>query len=147
MLTARDSVMDRVMGLDNGAEDYIAKPFAIEELFARMRVIFRRNEKNAKQIAKHLEFKNLEVDTISRTVRNGEEVVELTKREYELLLLFLQNANRVLTREIILEKIWGYNFYGETNVVDVYVRYLRSKINHGDKNYIETIRGVGYVMR
>ncbi|RLQ91088.1 response regulator transcription factor [Falsibacillus albus] len=147
MLTARDSVMDRVMGLDNGAEDYISKPFSIEELFARMRVIFRRQEKNDKKLAQKLSFKGIEVDTISRSVKKGNEIVELTKREYELLLYFLQNINRVLSRDLIMEKIWGYDYYGETNVVDVYVRYLRSKINPENENYIETIRGVGYVMR
>ena len=96
MLTARDSVMDRVMGLDTGADDYMSKPFSIEELLARMRVIFRRNERYQENIAKHLIFKEIEIDTISRSVKCGNEEVTLTKREYELLLLFLQNINRVL---------------------------------------------------
>ncbi|WP_336883629.1 response regulator transcription factor [Priestia koreensis] len=147
MLTARDSVMDRVMGLDNGAEDYIPKPFSIEELFARMRVVFRRKEKNENQFDHKLSFKDIELDTISRTVKKSKKDIELTKREYDLLLFFLQNINRVLTREIIMDRIWGYDYYGETNVVDVYVRHLRSKINLESENYIDTIRGVGYVMR
>ena len=134
MLTARDSVMDRVMGLDGGADDYMSKPFSIEELLARMRVIFRRNERHEENIVKHLIFKEIEVDTISRTVKKGEEEIPLTKREYELLLMFLQNVNRVLSRELILEKIWGYETEVETNVVDVYVRYLRNKINKENDN-------------
>lgn len=147
MLTARDSVMDRVMGLDTGADDYMSKPFSIEELLARMRVIFRRNERYQENIAKHLIFKEIEIDTISRSVKCENEEVTLTKREYELLLLFLQNINRVLPRELILEKIWGYETEVETNIVDVYVRYLRSKLNNGDVNYIHSVRGVGYVMK
>jgi len=147
MLTARDSVMDRVMGLDNGAEDYIPKPFSIEELFARMRVVFRRKEKTENQLDHKLSFKDIELDTISRTVKKSAKDIELTKREYDLLLFFLQNINRVLTREIIMDRIWGYDYYGETNVVDVYVRHLRSEINLESENYIDTIRGVGYVMR
>jgi DNA-binding response OmpR family regulator len=147
MLTARDSVMDRVMGLDVGADDYMSKPFSIEELLARMRVIFRRNERHEECIVKYLKFKEIEVDTISRTVMKGNEEVPLTKREYELLLMFLQNVNRVLPRELILEKIWGYETEVETNVVDVYVRYLRNKINIDDDNYIHSVRGVGYVMK
>jgi DNA-binding response OmpR family regulator len=147
MLTARDSVMDRVMGLDVGADDYMSKPFSIEELLARMRVIFRRNERHEENIAKHLIFKDIEVDTISRTVKKGNEEIPLTKREYELLLMFLQNVNRVLSRELILEKIWGYETEVETNVVDVYVRYLRNKVNKEDNNYIHSVRGIGYVMK
>ena len=147
MLTARDSVMDRVMGLDVGADDYMSKPFSIEELLARMRVIFRRNERHEENINKHLLFKEIEVDTISRTVKKGNEEIPLTKREYELLLMFLQNVNRVLPRELILEKIWGYETDVETNVVDVYVRYLRNKMNKANDNYIHSVRGIGYVMK
>lgn len=147
MLTARDSVMDRVMGLDVGADDYMSKPFSIEELLARMRVIFRRNKRHEENIVKHLVFNEIEVDTISRTVKKGEEEIALTKREYELLLMFLQNVNRVLSRELILEKIWGYETEVETNVVDVYVRYLRNKINKENDNYIHSVRGIGYVMK
>jgi len=148
MLTARDSVMDRVMGLDNGADDYIPKPFAIEELLARMRVIFRRIEKSSSTINNFIKFKDIEVDTLARAVMKGTETIELTKKEFDLLLMFLQNINRVLSRESILDRIWGYDSIVETNVVDVYVRYLRSKLNsETGASYIETIRGVGYVMR
>lgn len=148
MLTARDSVMDRVMGLDSGADDYLSKPFAIEELLARMRVIFRRIEKSSAQVTQLIQFKELEVNPVSRTVQRGTQIIELTKREYDLLLLFLQNINRVLTREVLLDQIWGYDIAIETNVVDVYIRYLRNKINlDTGESYIETVRGVGYVMR
>lgn len=147
MLTARDSIMDRVMGLDVGADDYMSKPFSIEELLARMRVIFRRNERYEKNVIKHLKFKEIQVDTMSRTVMKENEEIPLTKREYELLLIFLQNVNRVLSRELILEKIWGYETEVETNVVDVYVRYLRNKLQNDEDHYIHSVRGVGYVMK
>lgn len=147
MLTARDSIMDRVMGLDVGADDYISKPFSIEELLARMRVIFRRNERYEKNVIKHLKFKEILVDMMSRTVTKENEEIALTKREYELLLMFLQNINHVLSREVILEKIWGYETEVETNVVDVYVRYLRNKLQNDEEHYIHSVRGVGYVMK
>ncbi|MGE7945311.1 response regulator transcription factor [Lysinibacillus sp. NPDC093688] len=147
MLTARDSIMDRVMGLDVGADDYMSKPFSIEELLARMRVIFRRNERYEKNVIKHLKFKEIQVDTMSRTVMKETEEIPLTKREYELLLIFLQNVNHVLSRELILEKIWGYDTEVETNVVDVYVRYLRNKLQNDEDHYIHSVRGVGYVMK
>ncbi|WLR51402.1 response regulator transcription factor [Bacillus tianshenii] len=149
MLTARDSVMDKVTGLDSGADDYIAKPFAIEELLARIRVILRREEKG-QQADMHeiLRFKDLEVDKDSLIVKRGEETIDLTKREYDLLVILMENVNRVLTREILLERVWGYGSYAETNVVDVYVRYLRNKIDRkGEVSYIQTVRGTGYVMR
>lgn len=147
MLTARDSVMDRVMGLDSGADDYVVKPFAIEELLARIRVILRREEKReAKPLL--LTFKDLELDIESRVLKRGKELIELTNKEFELLLTFMRNINRVLTREMLLDQVWGYDYVAETNVVDVYVRYLRNKLNIENKEqYIQTIRGVGYVMR
>jgi len=147
MLTARDSVMDRVMGLDSGADDYVVKPFAIEELLARIRVILRREEKReAKPLL--LTFKDLELDIESRVLKRGKELIELTNKEFELLLTFMRNINRVLTREMLLDQVWGYDYAVETNVVDVYVRYLRNKLNAEDKEqYIQTVRGVGYVMR
>ncbi|KRE07965.1 response regulator transcription factor [Priestia megaterium] len=149
MLTAKDSVMDRVMGLDNGADDYLSKPFAIEELFARMRVIFRRQENNKIGDQKLLlTFKDIELDLESRTVIKEKKLIELTNKEFELLAIFMRNINKVLTRDILLEQVWGYDSVVETNVVDVYVRYLRNKLNVEDKElYIQTIRGVGYVMR
>jgi len=147
MLTARDSVMDRVMGLDSGADDYVVKPFAIEELLARIRVILRREEKReAKPLL--LTFKDLELDIESRVLKRGKELIELTNKEFELLLMFMRNINRVLTREMLLDQVWGYDYAIETNVIDVYVRYLRNKLNAEDKEqYIQTVRGVGYVMR
>ncbi|MFU1996394.1 response regulator transcription factor [Priestia megaterium] len=149
MLTAKDSVMDRVMGLDNGADDYLSKPFAIEELFARMRVIFRRQENNKIVDQKLLlTFKDIELDLESRTVIKEKMLIELTNKEFELLAIFMRNVNKVLTRDILLEQVWGYDSVVETNVVDVYVRYLRNKLSVEDKElYIQTVRGVGYVMR
>lgn len=146
MLTARDSVMDKVTGLKSGADDYLAKPFAIEELIARMEVIFRRNKKEKK--SSELKFKDITLDIEGRIVRRNNEVIELTNTEFQLLLMFMKNINRALTRDIIMENIWGYNSEAETNVVDVYVRYIRNKLDKNDKEkYIQTIRGVGYIMR
>ncbi|MEI4828320.1 MULTISPECIES: response regulator transcription factor [Bacillus] len=148
MLTARDSIMDRVTGLDSGADDYLPKPFAIEELLARMRVILRRNQKEEHKNKLLLRFKDLELDVESRTLHKIEEIIELTNKEFELLMMFMKNINRVLTRDMLLEQVWGYNAVVETNIVDVYVRYLRNKLNSQDKEtYIQTVRGVGYVMR
>jgi DNA-binding response OmpR family regulator len=147
MLTARDSVMDRVSGLNSGADDYIPKPFATEELLARIRVIFRRAEKE-KNHHSILTSRDLEVDMMARFVKRGGEEIELTKKEYDLLIIFLQNIGLVLTREMLLEKVWGYNNEVETNVVDVYVSYLRNKLHSSNgEQYIETVRGIGYVIR
>ena len=146
MLSAKDSVMDKVTGLKSGADDYLAKPFAIEELIARMEVIFRRNKKEKSN--SELKFKDIILDIEGRTVRRNNEVIELTNTEFQLLLMFMKNINRALTRDIIMENIWGYNSEAETNVVDVYVRYIRNKLDKNDKEkYIQTIRGVGYIMR
>lgn len=148
MITARDSVMDRVLGLDSGADDYIPKPFAIEELLARIRVIMRREEKRKDLPTLLLTFKDLELNIESRLLKKGEQLIELTKKEYDLLFMFMKNINRVLTREVLLENIWGYDAEIETNVVDVYVRHLRNKLDSVDKeSYIQTMRGMGYVMR
>jgi DNA-binding response OmpR family regulator len=148
MITARDSVMDRVTGLDSGADDYIPKPFAIEELLARMRALFRRLEPTNASSHESLSFQNISVDLDAHIVKKGEQIIELTKREYDLLLVFMQNINRVLTREILLDLVWGYDTEVETNVIDVYVRYLRIKLNEsGEESMIHTIRGTGYVMR
>ncbi|RAV14239.1 response regulator transcription factor [Paenibacillus contaminans] len=147
MLTARDSVIDRVSGLDSGADDYIAKPFAIEELLARIRVILRRIDQFEDK-APLLSKSGLTVDEQSRTVKKGGTVIELTKREYDLLLMFMHNRNRVLSREQLIEGVWGRDCEAETNVVDVYVRYLRNKLDEPDADsFIQTVRGVGYVMR
>ncbi|MBD2861544.1 response regulator transcription factor [Paenibacillus oceani] len=148
ILTARDSVTDRVSGLDSGADDYIPKPFAIEELLARIRVVFRRQEDRDEDNKALLSFQDLIVNLDSREVRKGAGKIELTKREYDLLIAFLSNAGRVLTRETLLDMVWGYEAAVDTNVVDVYVRYLRNKIDApGETSYIQTLRGTGYVMR
>jgi DNA-binding response OmpR family regulator len=148
MLTARDTVIDRVSGLDSGADDYLPKPFAIEELLARMRSIQRRVEKNEENGKTVLQYRDIKVELESCTVKRGEKVIELTKREYDLLVFFMQNMNRVLSRDVLLDRVWGYETYVETNVVDVYVRYIRNKLDHSDEeSIIQTVRGMGYVMK
>jgi len=148
MLTARDSIMDRVTGLDSGADDYLPKPFAIEELLARMRVIFRREENTVHKQTSFLTFKDLQLQIESRTITKENEEIELTNKEFELLLMFMKNINRVLTRDVLLDQVWGYDAIVETNIVDVYVRYLRNKLHSVDKEeYIQTVRGAGYIMK
>lgn len=147
MLTAKDEVMDKVAGLDSGADDYLTKPFAIEELLARMRVALKHHS-TAQAKKNVLKVNDLLIDTDKRMVKVKGEEIELTKKEYELLLYLVENKNIVLAREQILNQVWGYNYIGETNVVDVYVRYLRAKIDeHFDTKYIHTIRGVGYFIK
>ena len=144
MLSAKDSVMDKVAGLQIGADDYIAKPFAIEELIARIQVIFRRAEKVKSNIIK---FKDLSIQLESRTVMKNEEKINLTNKEYELLILLLNNKGKVVTRDNILNEVWGYDYDAGTNVVDVYVSYLRNKLDEKNKEaYIETVRAVGYII-
>lgn len=144
MLSAKDSVMDKVAGLQIGADDYIAKPFAIEELIARIQVIFRRTEKVKSNIIK---FKDLSIQLESRTVMKNEEKINLTNKEYELLILLLNNKGKVVTRDNILNEVWGYDYDAGTNVVDVYVSYLRNKLDEKNKEaYIETVRSVGYII-
>jgi DNA-binding response OmpR family regulator len=147
MLTARDSVIDRVSGLDSGSDDYIPKPFAIEELLARMRSILRRTKPENTEKDK-LVYRDITVDLESCIVKRDEMIVELTKREYDLLVAFMQNVNRVLSRDVLLNRVWGYEAVVETNVVDVYVRYLRNKMDKPkEDSIIQTVRGIGYVMR
>ncbi|MBZ6526254.1 response regulator transcription factor [Aerococcaceae bacterium DSM 111021] len=151
IMTARDSVIDRVSGLDQGADDYIVKPFAIEELLARLRALFRRLDHEDEQRAQQqptVKYRDLTVEKANRIVKRGEEVIDLTKREYELLLYLMENINMVMSRDVLLDKVWGYKSEVETNVVDVYIRYLRNKIDVlGQDSYIQTVRGTGYVMR
>lgn len=146
ILTARDAVPDRVAGLESGADDYLVKPFAFEELLARIRVQLRRQQ--SAQQPGILQFKNLTMDTTSREVRVGERRVDLTAREYELLELFMRHPQQVLTREVIYDRVWGYDFGGESNIIEVYVRYLRQKLeSQGEPRLIQTVRGVGYILR
>lgn len=151
IMTARDSVIDRVSGLDQGADDYIVKPFAIEELLARVRALLRRisiEDGNNKEHQTTVNYKDLTIEKENRVVRRGDEVINLTKREYELLLILMENINVVMSRKDLLSKVWGYDSKVETNVVDVYIRYLRNKIDRpGEKSYIQTVRGTGYVIR
>ena len=152
IMTARDSVIDRGSGLDQGADDYIVKPFAIEELLARLRALFRRidhnkEEKNQSQQSS-VKYRNLVIEKKGRIVKRDDQVIDLTKREYELLLYLMENLNTVMSREVLLDKVWGYKTEVETNVVDVYIRYLRNKIDvPGKDSYIQTVRGTGYVLR
>ncbi|MDF7639162.1 response regulator transcription factor [Lactobacillus sp. ESL0791] len=154
MMTARDSVIDRVSGLDHGADDYIVKPFAIEELLARLRAVLRRVKIEKKTTESTIEkkvikFKDLTIETANRIVRRGDgKAVDLTKREYNLLMTLIEHKNNVVTREELLNKIWGPESNIETNVVEVYVRYLRNKIDvPGRMSYIKTVRGTGYMVR
>jgi two-component system response regulator MprA len=146
MLTAKDAIPDRVAGLDAGADDYLVKPFAFDELLARIRALLRRvapAETNAP-----LQFADLELDPATRRARRGEREIELTAKEYDVLELFMRHPRQVLTRDIIYDRIWGYDFGGESNIIEVYVRYLRAKLEGGDEpRLIHTIRGVGYVLR
>ena len=145
MLSAKDSVTDKVNGLQIGADDYIPKPYAIEELLARINAIFRRVDSLDNHIVK---FKDLVINRNSRTVSRNDKEINLTNKEYELLMILIDNKDKVVTRDELLEKIWGYEYEPETNVTDVYVRYLRSKLNNENKEeYIQTIRSVGYIMR
>lgn len=148
MLTARDGLEDRVQGLDSGADDYIAKPFDIEELLARMRAIFRRIELQDQPNRSVLTFRDITVDLDARVATRGGTPIELTKREFDLLAVFMKHPNLVQTRDMLLDLVWGYDSQVETNVVDVYVRYLRNKLDSaGEESVIQTVRGMGYVMR
>lgn len=147
LITARDAVMDRVAGLDAGADDYIVKPFAIEELLARIRTIFRRTVSPTNQVENMLVLKEIVIDVDAYEVQVLGKKLELTKTEYDLLKYLVENKNRVCTRENILEAVWGYNSDIETNVIDVYIRHLRAKLPGESNSLIETVRGVGYVMR
>jgi two-component system response regulator MprA len=144
MLTARDEVEDRVHGLDEGADDYLVKPFALQELLARVRVLLRR----VRPEPKVLRHGDLSLDTGTREVLRGDREIALSAKEYELLSLFLRHPRQVLTRDTIMEQVWGYDFSGESNVLEVYVGYLRTKLEAGgEPRLIHTVRGAGYVLR
>ena len=148
MLTARDSVVDKVSGLDSGADDYITKPFAIEELLARIRAALRKRGSGERPEEPLLSAGPLTMDVERHTVAVSGTPVELTRREFDLLHHLLENKGRVLSREALLDSVWGFDFVGETNSVDVYIRFLRSKIDEAfDIKLIHTVRGVGYVIR
>lgn len=148
MLTARDAVMDKVSGLDMGADDYITKPFAIEELLARVRVALKRSGETSKPVTEVLVHGKLKLDTARHTVTYADEGIDLTKREFLLLQTLLENKSIVLSRDTLLDRVWGYNYVGETNIVDVYIYYLRNKIDDVFHiKLIQTVRGVGYVIK
>ena len=148
MLTAKDSVIDKVTGLDIGADDYMTKPFAIEELLARIRAIKRKNSSKNNENKNEIMVNDLVMNLSTHEVKRENQLIELTKREYDLLEYLMKNVDVVLNREQLLEVVWGYNYMGDTNVVDVYIRYLRSKIDEDfDVKLIHTVRGVGYVIK
>ncbi|WP_296899349.1 response regulator transcription factor [uncultured Megamonas sp.] len=151
MLTAKDEINDKVTGLDIGADDYITKPFAIQELLARIRAALRKHNNSATKPIEEpsiFKFKNINVYLDRHEVKVHNKLVELTKKEYDLLLYLLRNHDHVLSREQILQSIWGYEYMGDTNVVDVYIRYLRAKIDdYFNEKYIYTVRGIGYVIK
>jgi len=145
LLTARGTVADKVTGFNSGADDYLVKPFDFDELLARVKALLRRRQPKEGEV---LRFADLSLNTATREVKRGDENIELTAQEFDLLELLMRHPRQVLKREMIYEKIWGYNFEGESNVIEVYIRYLRSKLeNNGHSRLIHTIRGVGYVLR
>ncbi len=147
MLTARQEVSDRVAGLDAGADDYLPKPYALEELLARLRALLRRTD-HVEGENDELSYDGLTMNLSTRVVKRGETVFDLTKTEFDLLELLLSNAEIVLTRDVIYDRIWGYDFETSSNSLDVYIGYLRRKTEEGDSNrLIHTVRGVGYVLR
>ncbi len=145
LLTAKDDVGDRVAGLDAGADDYVVKPFSIEELLARVRAQLRRNQP---QEVDALQFQDLSLNRKTREVLRNNRSIELTAKEFDLLDYLIAHPRQVLTRDRILEEVWGYDFMGDSNIIEVYIRYLRLKLEaEGEKRLIQTVRGVGYVLR
>ncbi len=145
MLTAKDAIQDRVLGLDAGADDYMVKPFELEEVLARVRALLRRTQSDRASV---LTFTDLTLDTSTRLANRSGRTIQLTATEFDLLELFMRHPNQVLTRELIFDRIWGYDFGGESNVLDVYIRYLRQKLEEkGEPRLIHTARGVGYALR
>jgi len=147
MLTARDEVADRVKGLDIGADDYLVKPFALEEFLARVRALLRR-QKISSESSGILNYADLKLNTGTREVFRGDREIRLTAKEYDLLLFLMEHPRQVLTRDMLMERIWGYDYGGESNVLEVYVNMVRQKLEEsGEKRIIHTVRGVGYVLR
>ncbi len=145
MLTAKGTVADKVAGLESGADDYLVKPFAFDELLARIKALLRRRQPREGEV---LRFSDLSLNTATREVKRGDEIIPLTAQEFDLLELFLRHRRQVLKREMIYDKVWGYDFGGESNVIEVYVRYLRAKLEaSGKPRLIHTVRGVGYVLK
>jgi two-component system response regulator MprA len=145
ILTARDTVLDRIEGLDSGADDYMVKPFELNELLARIRALLRRTQQERAPV---LTFGDLTLDTSSRQARRRGRAISLTAKEYDLLELFMRHPRQVMTREIIFDRVWDYDFGGESNVLDVYIRYLRQKLElGGEERLLFTVRSVGYVLR
>lgn len=145
LLTAKDEVRDRVAGLDAGADDYVVKPFSVEELLARVRAHLRRESPDEPDI---LQFSDLSLNRSTREVYRGNRLIELTAKEFDLLEYLLTHPRQVLTRDQILERVWGYDFMGDSNIIEVYVRYLRLKLEaNSEKRLVQTVRGVGYVLR
>ncbi len=145
MLTAKDHVSDRVQGLDAGADDYMVKPFSLDELLARIRALLRRAQPSRPKI---LNFLDLSLDTGTRQASRGDRVISLTAKEYELLELFMRHPRQVLTRDLIFDHVWDYDFGGESNIIEVYIRYLRQKLETDDEpRLLHTVRGMGYVLR
>jgi two-component system, OmpR family, response regulator MprA len=145
MLTARDAIEDRVAGLDTGADDYLVKPVELAEFKARVRALLRRRNPEQTEV---LRFADLELDTGTRVAHRGSRQIELSTTEYELLALFMRRPRQVLTRDIIMERVWGYDFEGASNVLEVYIGYLRTKLDRdGEPRLIHTVRGAGYVLR
>jgi two-component system response regulator MprA len=149
MLTAKDDISDRVAGLDAGADDYLVKPFAFEELLARVRALLRRRERQADEPTGDVyRFEDLTLDTTTRFAYRADRRIELTTREFDLLLMFMRHPNQVLPRDTIMERVWGYDFPGESNVLEVYVKNLRRLLEaDGESRVLQTVRGAGYVLR
>jgi two-component system alkaline phosphatase synthesis response regulator PhoP len=146
MLTAKSDEFDKVLGLELGAEDYITKPFSIREFIARVKVVFRRQTELTENHSEIIRFGKITIDVERHEVYKEKQLIEMTYKEFELLKLLILNKGKVLSREFLLEKIWGFDYYGETRTVDVHIRYLRQKIEDDDNSpvYIETVRGIGY---
>lgn len=146
MLTAKDGIRDRVQGLNAGADDYLVKPFSIDELIARVRALLRRAQSSA--LPEVMRFADLALDTGTHRAYRNERAIDLTAKEYNLLELFMRNPGQVLTRDLIFDRVWGYDFGGESNIIEVYIRYLRQKTEKdNERRLLHTVRGVGYVLR